>query len=178
MAWIKMRTDLRDDTEVIGIAKRLKIDADTVVGKLHRFWSWADAHTCDGNATEVDGNWVDDYLSAPGFADAMVAVGWLEISDTGISIPHFDYHNGETAKQRALTARRAARHRHKSNGVGVTPPLREALPKEEKSIKRENANASNGRSVTKALPASDEFDKFDEDSMRPVYIPPKIVTAG
>ena len=85
--WIKMRVNLAEDPDVIGIAAAVGIDdEDHVVGKLHRLWSWADQHTVDGNAPSVTTNWIDRYLGVAGFADAMVTVGWLTVSEGGCAV--------------------------------------------------------------------------------------------
>jgi len=133
--WIKMRVDLADDPAVIGIAAALEIEEDLVVGKLHRLWSWADRQTVDGNAPSVTRAWLDRYLSAPGFADALSAAGWLVVTPGGIQLPDFAKHNGQTGKQRALTAKRAAKSRSRnSNACSVTKSApREEKRREEKS---------------------------------------------
>ena len=120
--WIKMRTDLRDDPAVISIAAATGLDEDTVVGKLHRLWSWANRQTIDGNAVGVNENWIDRYLCVTGIAKELEKVGWLSAFDGGVEIPKFDRHNGESAKRRALTARRVAKFKVTHN----------ALPREEK----------------------------------------------
>lgn len=137
--WIKMRTDLRDDPAVISVAAALGIDEDAVVGKLHRFWSWADQHTVDGcaksNAAAVTQSWLDRYVGAPGFSAALADAGWLTISDSCISIPKFDSHNGETGKRRSLTARRAAKRRAgecaNSNANSNAPGVTKSAPRSE-----------------------------------------------
>jgi hypothetical protein len=110
-----MRTDLADDPAVIGIAAALDIHEDLVVGKLHRFWSWADAQLRDGNAPSVTEKWIDRYVDLPGFAHAMQNAGWLTVAEGGISIPNFDRHNGKAAKNRALTANRVRNARSVTN---------------------------------------------------------------
>jgi hypothetical protein len=59
-------------------------------------------------------------------------VGWLEGRDGDLSFPHFDRHNGQTAKKRALTKNRV----EKTRGDSVTlPALQERYQRrEEKSI--------------------------------------------
>jgi hypothetical protein len=62
----------------------------------------------------------------------MRKVGWLEGRDGDLSFPHFDRHNGQTAKKRALTKNRV----EKTRGDSVTlPALQERYQRrEEKSI--------------------------------------------
>lgn len=111
--WIKMRIALADDPAVISIAARLSVDEFTVVGMLHHLWGWADTQSRDGHAPGVTNVWIDRYVRHVGFAEAMVAVGWLEIDETGVTFPKFDRHNGETAKTRALAAERKRNQRSK-----------------------------------------------------------------
>lgn len=127
--WIKMRSDLATDPAVIAIAAKTGLDEFGVVGRLHSLWAWADSQTLDGNAVGVTESFLDRYLGVTGMARAMVSVGWLEVNSCGLRIPHFDRHNGQTAKARALTAKRVAKFKdQKGNGYSVT----EALPREEK----------------------------------------------
>ena len=118
--WIKMRTGLAEDPAVIGIAEMLKIEEDLVVGKLHRFWSWADQQTIDGVVYGVTGKWVDRHLGIEGFTQAMSAVNWLLVETDGISIPNFGVHNGKSAKHRCDTAARVAKTRLKHRNENVT----------------------------------------------------------
>jgi hypothetical protein len=64
----------------------------------------------------------------------MVDVGWLEVTSDGLALPNFEMHNGKTAKDRALTAKRAAGHRANtsSNGKSNAKSVTNALPREEK----------------------------------------------
>lgn len=109
--WIKMRTDLGGDPAVIRIRRATGLDVDAVVGKLHRLWSWADAHTPDGFAYGLDADWVDEFIGCQGFAEAMTAAGWLASEDGGIRFANFDRHNGQPAKVRALGKNRMKRIR-------------------------------------------------------------------
>ena len=109
--WIKMRTTLADDPAVIAMAERLGEDEFTIVGRLHYFWSWADAQSRDGHAPGVTKRWIDRYCRCEGFADAMIAVGWLVVDDSGVTLPNFDRHNGSSAKDRALATIRKQKQR-------------------------------------------------------------------
>lgn len=131
--WIKMRTDLQLDPSVIAIASAVGIDEDHVVGKLHRLWSWADQHTFDGNASSVTEKWIDRFTNCAGFASAMRDTGWLILTEGGVQFPKFYRHNGQTGKQRALTAKRVAALRNANCNADVTQG---ALARGEKEKRR------------------------------------------
>ena len=117
--WIKMRTDLASDPAVIFIAARLKKNEDTIVGKLHRLWSWADKHAVVGKITGVKTEHLDKQVSCRGFCAAMIDAGWLIETADGIEFPNFDRHNGKTAKMRADMQLRKQKERDK-NATPVT----------------------------------------------------------
>lgn len=142
-SWIKMRVDLKDDPAVISIAARLDQCEDTIVGKLHTVWSWFDQQTTSGNAAGVTRAWLDRRVNCPGFAEAMTAVGWLVATETGLQLPKFDTHNGETGKARALTAKRVAN----SKARQTSDPARTNAD----TVTTGNASG-NARTVTSALP--------------------------
>ena len=138
--WIKLQKDTPDKPEVLAIASRLQIDSDAVVGKLVRIWSWFDTHTVDGNAISVTFSLLDRLAGVAGFAEQMTLVGWLEQDGHILHLPNFEYHNGETAKKRALGKNRQQKLREseeynaKSNASNVTKTSPEKRRKE-KSIK-------------------------------------------
>ncbi len=140
--WIKFEAGTPDKPEVWAIASQLSIDPDAAVGKLLRVWVWFDQHTENGNAPAVTKMLLDRLVGVPGFCDAVVRAGWLADDGTTISISKFERHNGETAKSRALTAKRVAKHKGKSNAEGNAPVTPAPLPKEEKRREEIEANAS------------------------------------
>lgn len=109
--WIKMRTNLDTDPAVFLIAATLGMDELAVVGRLWKLWSWADQHTKNGDNMRLTAALVDRLVSCPGFAAAMKSADWLDGSDGALVLPHFERHNGETAKVRSTSAERVARHR-------------------------------------------------------------------
>ena len=123
--WIKMRIDLASDPAVVRIRRATGIDADSVVGKLHRLWAWADTHTSDGTAAGLDVEWVDELAGCKGFGEAMIAAGWLQVDANGLRFANFDRHNGQPAKVRALRKTRMERFRGAARAT-------EAPPEEEK----------------------------------------------
>lgn len=140
--WIKVQKDTPDKPEVLAIASRMNLDPDAVVGKLIRIWSWFDTHTIDGNALSVTFSFLDRLTGVTGFAEQVSLVGWLEQNGNELTLPNFGYHNGETAKTRALGKKRAEKHRNNANGnaesndasVTKTSPEKK---REEKSIDKE-----------------------------------------
>jgi hypothetical protein len=130
--WIKLRCDLAEDPAVILIAATLHMDSDAVVGKLARLWSWASNQTTNGDARSVTDLWIDHFLGTPGFSSAMQSAGWLRIDSGGIVFPKFDRHNSQSAKGRALAARRMqAQRRKKRDAASVT----EAQPEKRREEK-------------------------------------------
>jgi len=141
--WIKVEITTPDKPEVFEMAEALNLPPDEVLGKLIRVWIWADQHTRDGNAPSVTKALLDRYAAVTGFAAAMISVGWLLESGGRIQFPHFDRHNGKTAKTRALGAKRTQSHR--SGNASVTqPPLQDrdsgvtdSLPEKRREEKRD-----------------------------------------
>ncbi len=145
--WIKLQKDTPDKPEVLAIASRMNLDPDAVVGKLVRIWSWFDTHTVDGNAMSVTYALLDRLAGVTGFAEQMTFVGWLNQEGHVLSLPNFEYHNGETAKKRALGKNRQEKHRSndESNANSNASSVTETLPekrREEKSIKEDKEKAT------------------------------------
>lgn len=104
--WIKMRADLHTHPKVVRMASALKADRLRIVGGLHSAWCLFDVHSVDGLLDGYSADTLDDLIGFPGFARAMMAVGWLEESDESLVMPRFEAHNGQSAKRRAQDADR------------------------------------------------------------------------
>ena len=128
--WIKIESVMPDKPEVGVMAEELGIDHDAVVGKLVRFWIWADQQSVDGNALSVTQALLDRVTFCTGFTLAMEKIGWLVREKDGFTIPNFTVHNGKSAKKRALTNDRVKRKR---NALSVTNALPEKR-REEKNL--------------------------------------------
>lgn len=151
--WIKMECCLPEKPEVFQIAGLMGIDPDEVVGKLFKVWRWFDAHTETGNAHSVTYALVDRVAGVTGFAEAMAFVGWLVQDGRDLVIPNFSRHNGKTAKDRGLTAKRVAKSKAKGNGEVTLPPLPDALPREEKRREEEKQGSAEKLALPDWLPA-------------------------
>lgn len=133
--WIKFESATPDKPEVWAIAAALGIDPDAVVGKLLRVWGWFDQQTENGNAPSVSKMLLDRLVGVTGFCKAVIDADWMNDDGVTLSLPHFDRHNGKTAKNRATTAKRVAAFKNKpekSNATTNDKVTQEPLPKEEK----------------------------------------------
>ena len=109
--WIKVEDVMPDKPEVSLLAEDLGIPHDEVVGKLVRFWIWADQQSVDGNALSVTEAFVDRITFCVGFTKSLEKVGWIKVRKDGFCIPNFKRHNGKSAKTRALAKERMQRKR-------------------------------------------------------------------
>jgi len=140
--WLKFEHATPRKPEVLQIARSLSVSRHEAVGILAEAWIWADQHgEADGNeqvnvrgVTEKD---LDDAIGVTGLAAAMMSAGWLSANGSGLTFTNGGRHIGETAKQRALGAKRVAackaKKKRKSNDATVTT----ALPREEKRREEE-----------------------------------------
>jgi hypothetical protein len=132
LEWIKFELHTSNKPEVWEMAGKLGVDPDAVVGKLLRVWGWFSNQTTDGNAPSVTKALLDRDCGVVGFCAAMIEAGWMIEENGRIRLPNFDRHNSQTAKTRALTAKRVASHKGKSNAGSVTTRVSSALPREDK----------------------------------------------
>jgi hypothetical protein len=144
--WLKVNLDIHEKPEVMEIASMLSMNVLDVVGRLIRVWAWFDKNTENGHAKRVTYVTVDHFVGHTGFAEAMNIVGWLEQEDTGLSIPNFDRHNGESAKKRALAAER----QRKSRSQKDVTLSQKSVTREEK--RREEIKSSRPPQELKAHP--------------------------
>jgi hypothetical protein len=164
--WLKFEASTPEKREVFSMTSALGwSDPDLTVGKLLKVWRWFDQHTVCGNADGVTLALLDHIIGVTGFAQAMCDVGWLVVTDAGISLPNFDRHNGKTAKERALTAKRVAKHKTNAganaggNGKANATTVSGALPREEKN----REEVSNTPIPPKGRKLAISFPKFISD---------------
>ncbi|EPY6763356.1 TPA: DNA replication domain protein [Klebsiella pneumoniae] len=159
-SWIKVEVITPDKPEIFQIAEILNIDPDAVLGKLVRIWAWADQQTVDGNAGSVTKGVLDRIAFITGFADALIAVGWLAYDGNKLILPNFERHNGESSKKRALTNRRVAAHRKNETQKVTLATLQKALPEEEEEEEVKDKippNPPRGREPKKSYPYPDQL---------------------
>jgi hypothetical protein len=145
MAWIKLDHLTPDKPEVIGMAEILGIDQDAVLGKLCRIWIWADQQTIGGSPLRVSEVFLDRVSNSVGFSKAMISVGWLKPFRGLFGFPNFEYHNGETAKKRAESAKRMERSRAKKAQQEAQPKPQPEEEEEEEDIPTEYPRDETGK---------------------------------
>ncbi|WP_425618070.1 hypothetical protein NA78x_001763 [Anatilimnocola sp. NA78] len=158
--WMKIEHATPDKPEVLAIASALNISPDDAFGKCFRMWRWFDKETIAGKAPGIGLAAIDHIVGAKGFAEVTVRVGWLEvITEDGISgliMPDFEKNCGESAKSRALTARRVARHSAKTNASLTPPALAPPLPRKEKGEREEEQEPNRDRTDRPIGASSDQ----------------------
>lgn len=112
--WIKMRCNLWDDPRVGALVDTTNSHEAPVIGALYWLWSTADQHTEDGCMPGLTTRQIDRKTGIPGFADALIGIGWLREDPQGVVIAKFTEHNGQSAKRRCADAQRKANGRNVS----------------------------------------------------------------
>lgn len=114
--WIKMRDNLWDDPRVAKLVDMTDSSEAAVIGSLYWLWATADQHTEDGIMQGLTTRSIDRKTGVKGFADALIAIGWIADHPEGIRIVDFEKHNGTSAKKRCQTAKRVANHESANAG--------------------------------------------------------------
>ena len=136
--WIKIEHSTPDKPEVYQLAEILEIDPNAALGALVRFWMWVDDQCESCNALTVTNVTLDRITTVTGFSAALQKVGWLTRDGATITVPNLERHNGQTAKNRATTSKRVAKHRAGCNGQSVTNVTVRALPEKRREEKSNN----------------------------------------
>ncbi|MFV8904561.1 DNA replication domain protein [Serratia fonticola] len=174
--WIKMRSDLHTHPKIVRMASALKADRLRIIGALHATWCLFDVHSIDGLLDGYSSETLNDMIGFPGFAQAMISVGWLSDEHEHLSMPRFDEHNGQSAKRRAQEAsrkreaRRASatdadklqtREEKRREDINKDPPLTPPKPKKAGYAYPAELNA----------PAWDEWKQYRRDLKLKAYAP-------
>jgi hypothetical protein len=188
--WIKMRPGLLTSPKVNGIARLLENSTpasealstghngplrEIVTRNVLRYvtvtalllvWGAANEHTRNGTFHNADLSDIDDIAGVPGFAQAMMAVGWLEYDAEleAVTLPNFNEYNtsglirsagakSNAERQREYRERKKRKEIRNENVVTHNVTLhndsnrREEKSREEKNIKEKTnkkENAGNG----------------------------------
>jgi hypothetical protein len=114
MAWIKVEVSTPDKPEINHMARLCKAEHGAVFEGWFRLWAWLDGQTADGHERLCTPEACDRISGVPGMGRALAEVGWMEFHDGGALVIGWERHNGQSAKERALTANRVATFRAKT----------------------------------------------------------------
>ena len=118
--YIPIRNNIAQDPRVLAMAIGLKVDVDTIVGKLHRVWTIASENSLDGTLRMMSPELFDSILRLEGFSREMMSVGWLAHDDTrGLYCPNFDHWQESTSLKRAKEREKKRRQRQGKSVPGT-----------------------------------------------------------
>ena len=135
--WIKVEHHLHEKVEVAAIAELTGLDADTVVGKLCKVWSWA-SRNCHGDGVTGIASLriIREITHCEMFDEAMANCGWITIKGDKVSFSNFDRHNSQTAKERALATQRKWKQRGHGDVTKMSRSERDKNGTREENINR------------------------------------------
>lgn len=112
--WLPIRHNLHEDIHVIRMAAALDTSTFEVVGLLVQFWGWSSTNSDDGILSRLDRDTLRTCLPVPALVDALFDVGWLDETEDGLAIPHFDLWMSRSANRRLKERerKRKARESH------------------------------------------------------------------
>jgi hypothetical protein len=143
---------------------RWSIVRNVVVGALHGFWSRMQEITTTGDVPYLSPEEVDIMLDCPGFADAMVEIGWLKLGDDNhIIIPNWTIWNGSGTKKRLLEARKKRISRSKAcpqNVPKMSPAARTNVPPTEENRRDKKKSTSSSAEPRKPDPIWDTVEQL------------------
>lgn len=144
MSWIRIETSLPRSRKIVQLARELRCNRMAALGVAMTWLAWLDEQTVDGR-TGMCAEEVDDVLGFKGVGSALVSIGWAELDEHGALVAvDWEQYNGESAKQRALKARRNERYYKRCNsdacsvGNSDATATEKAPAREEKIREEEN----------------------------------------
>lgn len=107
--WIKVEYATIKKPEVRKLGRAIGVTRQHALGLVIEFWTWCDAHLKNGHIVGYKLEDIDDVVDQEGFGEALRQVGWIQLEDDRIIVTNFDKHLGQSAKNRAMGARRQAK---------------------------------------------------------------------
>lgn len=129
LPWVRMRIDLHEDPVVHRLARTLYVDggADTpgrrwaarmqIVGLLLVVWGRFRTSARDNLLPGLDLTDLDGWVHVPGFGDALVSEGWIEVGSLGLRLIDPAEYVGSSKEDREREAERKREQRARLNGT-------------------------------------------------------------
>lgn len=164
--WIKIMTTLPRSRAVFALARALKCKRHAALGLAVEWLCWLDENSADGETGMLDAE-ISDMLGWQGAAEALSSIGWISHGEDGCVVAvDFEGHNGESAKKRAMDAKRKERERYrKCHDGGVTNVTLAPRPDKKRVYVDEGCRVSNSMlAQPQAMPAHPRiFPKTEEE---------------
>jgi hypothetical protein len=170
--WIKIEHGLLHKPEVMQICDQLDIGPHEAVGHLVAFWVWVDQNLSP-ICPQVPGTkkGLDRVVGRDGFTTALENVGWLTFADGVISVPNYDVHLSNSAKQRAKDSKKKAKQRSK-HVPEMSPPSGDKIGTEwgTREEKRREEKKEDSKAVRPKFtpPTLDEVSQYVTENQYPV----------
>ena len=132
--WIPRQKGLNRKAEVLAIAKATGLHRRFVADTLMEFWEWCDAELTDGLARGLSLSELPGLIPETDerFWQVVAEVGWLRVTASGLTIPHWERWLGRSAKNR-LKATERQRLSRSERDKNVTPVLSCSVSSEERN---------------------------------------------
>lgn len=139
MSWIRLNSDLPGSPRILQLARAMKKDEVYALGAAATWFCWLDKNSADGTTGLTPKELDAMALHCKGLAHALLENGWAVLDAQGfVCAVDFTQYNGESAKKRALTARRVERSRAdvtqgalQDGDFGNAGSVTDALPRED-----------------------------------------------
>jgi hypothetical protein len=125
--WIKVEQATLDKPEVLRAAEMLNIHRREALGLFVEFWIWLDKNlsaSCPDFVRNMSAKSLDEVLHTPGFSGVLKSIGWAKFDDeqSVLYVMNAERHNGNTAKSRALDAKRKKEKRREEKRYNPCSP--------------------------------------------------------
>lgn len=175
MNWIRLNCDLPGSTRILQLARALRKDEVYALGAACTWFCWLDKNSVDGETGLTPKELDAMALHIKGMAAALLENGWAVLKDGYVVAVDFSKYNGESSKQRALTARRVEKARknvtpqalqdaEECNGESVTRGVTDALATRQyttdNNIHTSNTTVVKGAEAGTGVVCGDDFRRF------------------
>lgn len=101
------------------ILARERVAKLAALGACLELWLWASRQADHGLVRRATDKQVDKLIGLPGMCQMLERIGWLVVSQHGIGIPNWEYHNSSEAKEKCNAKLRKKRWEEKQNAKGT-----------------------------------------------------------
>ena len=147
--WIKLHSGVFRHPKTLRLARLLHVSPNCAVGELAALWTWTLEYAPTGDLSKYDVEEVAIAVGcADGFMDAAVAAGYLDKTESGLTVHDWDDYAGALIDARERNAERMRKAR--ATNVHSTCDARAGLEKKEKKERKNACADANDGSTSSA----------------------------